>query len=83
MIRTQIQLTEEQVGRVKEAAILRKVSMAEIIREAVDYWLVTAAPMSKEERFRKSMEAIGRFNSGLTDISVNHDYYLNEGGVTW
>ena len=51
MIRTQIQLTEEQVGRVKEAAMLRKVSMAEIIREAVDYWLSLRRPCPKKNDF--------------------------------
>jgi predicted DNA-binding protein len=36
MIRTQIQLTEEQAARLKAVAARRGISMAEVIRQAVD-----------------------------------------------
>ena len=83
MIRTQIQLTENQSDRIKNIATQEQVSMAEIIRRAVDHWLETAAPMSREERWQRSMAVIGKYSSGLTDLSENHDEYLAEGYGTW
>jgi len=36
MVRTQVQLTEEQAKKVKKIAASRGVSMAEVIRDAVE-----------------------------------------------
>ncbi len=83
MIRTQIQLRDEQVVRIKEIANQEQVSMAEVIRQAVDHWLETAAPMSRKERWQRSMAVIGKYSSGLADLSENHDEYLAEGDGTW
>jgi metal-responsive CopG/Arc/MetJ family transcriptional regulator len=82
MIRTQIQLTEEQSRRVKAVAERENVSMAEIIRRAVDAWLATHGEMSMEEKHRRALAVVtemrGRFRSGHSDISVNHDAHLAE-----
>lgn len=82
MIRTQIQLTEEQSRRVKEAAEREDVSIAEIIRRAVDAWLATHGELSMEEKRQRALAVVtemrGRFRSGHSDISVNHDAYLTE-----
>ena len=32
----------------------------------------------RKDRWARSMEVIGKFSSGLTDVSVNHDKYLAE-----
>ncbi len=77
MIRTQIQLTEEQARRVQQLAADRGVSMAQIIREAVEQYTAEGT-VSREERVRRAMEAAGRFRSGLRDLSVEHDKYLAE-----
>jgi hypothetical protein len=82
MIRTQIQLTEEQSRRVKAIAEREEISMAEVIRRAVDAWLVVHGEMSMEEKRRRALAVVtemkGRFHSGHSDISVNHDAYLAE-----
>ncbi|MCB0114701.1 MAG: ribbon-helix-helix domain-containing protein [Caldilineaceae bacterium] len=83
MVRTQVQLTEEQSERLREIAEQENVSMAELVRRAVDHWLTVAAPMSVEERKRRSLAAIGKYHSGLPDFAVNHDKYLNEGTGAW
>jgi predicted DNA-binding protein len=83
MIRTQIQLTEEQSERLKAIAEQENVSMAELIRRAIDHWLTVAAPMSVAERRRRSLAVIGMYHSGIPDLAVNHDKYLNEGTGTW
>lgn len=78
MIRTQIQLTEEQAGELKELAGKQNVSMAELIRQAVDYWLQTIKPVSQIEQRRRAWAIVGQFRSGKSDISKQHHEYLAE-----
>ena len=77
MIRTQIQLTEEQANRVKRIAAERQTSMAEVIRDSIDRMLATPeVAVPREERVRRARAAAGRFRSGCTDISAQHDRHL-------
>ncbi|MDR7522812.1 MAG: CopG family transcriptional regulator [Armatimonadota bacterium] len=76
MKRTQVQLTEGQMRRLRELAAERGVSMAELIREAVDVLVRSAGDIPWEERRRRAIQAVGRFASGHRDISVKHDEYL-------
>ena len=78
MIRTQIQLTEEQAGALKELAARRNESMAELIRQAIALLLQSSYEISREERIAKAREIAGRFVSEQTDLSENHDAYLFE-----
>jgi len=78
LVRTQIQLDERQAERLKTVAASRGLSMAEWIRRAVDSALLTDCLPDKEEQRRRAIAASGRFNSGVTDISVEHDKYLAE-----
>ena len=73
MIRTQVQLVPEQAGALKRAAADRGVSMAEIVREAIDRFLVAGSP---EPRRRRAVEAVGGFRSGYRNISADHDQHL-------
>jgi len=52
--------------------------MAELIRQALDDWLHSASAVDREERKRRAVAAVGRFNSGVSDLSENHDRYLAE-----
>ncbi|NOR83394.1 MAG: ribbon-helix-helix protein, CopG family [Ardenticatenales bacterium] len=78
MIRTQIQLTEEQAKAIKTLAMKRNTSVAELIRRSVDELLQKAVGADLAERRRRALAAAGRFHSGKTDISRNHDDYLAE-----
>ncbi len=82
MIRTQIQLTEEQARRIKEVAEREELSMAEVIRRAVDYWLTRYGDLNMEERRRRALSVVremdGMFSSGYTDLAANHDAHLAE-----
>ncbi|MFA5807202.1 MAG: ribbon-helix-helix protein, CopG family [bacterium] len=79
MVRTQIQLTERQARELKRIAAKEHVSMAEIIRRAVDAKIrAGAAEVPWEERVRRAMAAMGKFRSGLKDVSKRHDHYLAE-----
>ena len=78
MIRTQIQLTDEQYNSLREHARDRGVSMAEIIREGVQLYLRQSNFASMEVRKRRALEVCGKFRSGLGDLAEEHDRYLDE-----
>ena len=78
MIRTQIQLTEEQYRALRELARDTSVSMAEIIRESVELYLRQSNLQSIEEKRRRALEVGGQFGSGLGDLAEQHDRYLDE-----
>jgi predicted DNA-binding ribbon-helix-helix protein len=78
MVRTQIQLTEEQSQHVKEIAERENISMSEVIRRVVDDWLLTHRSIPPEERKERALSVIGRFRSGCGDLAENHDAYLAE-----
>jgi len=78
MVRTQIQLTEEQVKALKRIALSRHLSIAELIRQAVDTVIRTNTTVDIEERRKRAVDIAGRFSSGKRDISRKHDTYLVE-----
>ena len=75
MIRTQVQLSEQQAEKLKRIATRRGVSMAEVIREAVDRLPDRDDPA---ERWARARSVLGTFHDveGRTDVSVRHDEYL-------
>lgn len=78
MVRTQIQLTEEQARKVKKIAASRGVAMAEVIRDAVEGAIRSNAGTVSEERRTHAFEIVGKFRSGKKDVSKKHDAYLAE-----
>ncbi len=75
MIRTQIQMEEDQMNWLRVESRERGVSVSQLIREGV------ALFRAQEERFpedkkKKALAAIGRFSSGVSDVSERHDDYL-------
>jgi len=78
MVRTQIQLTEEQAKAVKKIASAQGVSVAELIRRAVDHIVNSSTTADTEERKRRALDIVGKFRSGKKDVSKEHDAYLAE-----
>jgi hypothetical protein len=76
MIRTQIQLTENQVQALKKIAASRRVSVAKLIRQAVDSMIKSSPLVDPEERYKRAMDIVGKFHSGKHDVSEKHDTYL-------
>jgi len=76
MIRTQVQLTEEQAQVLKNLASMRQVSVAQLIRQSVDALIRSSREIDAKERRRRAIAAAGRFHSGASDISTKHDEYL-------
>ena len=79
MVRTQIQLEEEQARRLKLLAQQLGVSMAEVIRRYVDRGLQEETP-SRAELYARAASVIGRFPDleGRTDLASEHDRYLED-----
>lgn len=78
MIRTQIQFTQEQWKALKKIAAYRHVSISEIVRESVDQVIRSPENQEIDEYQRLCVEIVGKYQSGLSDISANHDKYLSE-----
>jgi hypothetical protein len=76
MIRTQIQLTETQVQTLKRIASSQRVSVARLIREAVDTMIKSGPLIDSEESYKRAMDIVGKFRSGKHDVSKKHDDYL-------
>lgn len=78
MVRTQVQLTPKQLKILRSRARRLNVSVAELVRRAVDAYVAAEIAPSFEERRRRAIEAAGRFGSGKTDVAKRHDDYLAE-----
>lgn len=75
MIRTQIQLEEEQYRRLQQIARQEGISMAELVRRGVDLALLQ---LERSTRWRRAQALVGRYASGKRDVSRKHDKYLAE-----
>lgn len=79
MLRTQVQLTEEQDRMLGELGRERRVSKAELVRRAVDLLLAgEALGRGDGEQRRRALDAAGRFRSGGHDAARGHDAALAE-----
>ena len=78
MVRTQIQLTEEQARAIKKMAASRHVSGAELIRRAIDVMIKSGPAADPEERRKRAIDIAGKFSSGKSDVSKKHDKYLTD-----
>ncbi len=78
MERTQISLEPEQAERLRRIARERGVSMAHLIREAVDAAYGADAPGSREALWARAWTAVECGRSGLGDVAEDHDLYLDE-----
>jgi len=75
MIRVQVQLTEQQAAKVRRLADDRGVSVAALVRDAVDELTETS---EQEARWERALATVGKYRSGLGDVSERHDDYLAE-----
>ncbi len=82
VIRTQIQLTEEQMAGLRRVAAGRGVSIAALIREAVGRALDDDG---RERDWELALSVVGRYRDrhGATDVSSNLDEYAAEAFEHW
>jgi hypothetical protein len=76
MVRTQVQLTEEQVKALRRISSSTGQSVADLVRQGVDRFLATQSIASRQERIERAMRVAGKFSSGKPDGSTRHDDYL-------
>jgi hypothetical protein len=70
MIRMQVQLTEAQAAALRELSRRTGVSVAALVRDAVDSSL---EQRSGSGRWDRALAAVGAFESGSADVSEHHD----------
>lgn len=75
MIRTQVSLTEEQMRRLRREARRRHVSMAAVIRDAVDR-AVPDEDRLRHDRIEALLSAAGSAASGTGTVAREHDEVL-------
>ena len=82
MPRTVISLSDEQAHRLRRAAHTRGVSMAAIIRDAIDE--IPDPPLTDRELLiRRALEVVGKYRSDGSNVAVEHDAYLAEALLDW
>lgn len=79
MVRTQIQLTDQQARRLRAQARDRGLSLAEVIRRCVDKGLAEDMP-DRAALYDRAARVVGRFRDlrGVRNVSSKHDRYLDE-----
>jgi hypothetical protein len=79
VIRVQIQFTADELAALRAEAGQRHISVSAVVREAVDERMSRPRPQpapTREELIERSLAAMGRFHSGLGDVSARHDEYF-------
>jgi hypothetical protein len=78
MVRTQIQLSEDQSRILKNMSLERGMSVAALIRQSVDNFIRSVNEPTLDEKYERALSLAGKYESDVTDLGVNHDKYLAE-----
>lgn len=75
MVRTQVQLDEEQYAKLKSLAAARSESISQVVRDAVERLL---SESEGRENWRRLRLVVGKFRDqdDATDVASRHDDYL-------
>lgn len=74
----QIELTEEQSKTLEKLASDRGQSVSGLIVESITVLLDKEPASAQKDLKQQALELSGRFRSGLSDLSIHHDRYLEE-----
>ena len=78
MVKTQVQLPEDDLTELRKIAAEEGVSVSELVRRGVKQVLGGKRKPSREELWERASRVVGRYHSGCTDIGRRHDDYLAE-----
>lgn len=79
MVRTQVQLTEDQHRRLRRWAQTLGISLAEAVRRCVAEHLAAHEVVpSREDRIRAALALAGKYSDPDPNVAVEHDRYLAE-----
>lgn len=73
MIRRQVQLTDKQDAALRRLARRRRVSVAAVVREAVD-----RISRDDDAAWRRAFAVVGKYRSSGGNVAEEHDRYLAE-----
>jgi len=76
MVKTQVQLPEEDLASLRRLAAEEGVSVSELVRRGVKQVLDSRFRPSRDEVWDRALAAFGMFRSDASDVSVRHDDYL-------
>jgi hypothetical protein len=78
MLRVQVQLTPAQHRRLRHRAKRLGVSVAEVVRQAVDAELDAKEPDSHHDAVRKALAVCGKYadRQGPANVAAHHDAIL-------
>ncbi len=76
MHRTQIQLTENQMKLLRKVSRQQKQSIAEVIRNLLEQYLVKPIDAERKKRMERIKALAGVAHSKVTDLARQHDKYL-------
>lgn len=84
MVRTQVQLTEEQLEKLRRISAENGKSVAELVRLGVELYLSAQQKPDIRVLRERARLAAGRFSSGAPcNVSENVDEYLDEAFRDW
>ena len=76
MVRTQVQLTEDQLDTLRQLSATTGRSIADLVRQGVEYYLSTQQHGGREQQIERARRVAGKFSSGSSDGSSQHDRHL-------
>ncbi|HEY8169060.1 MAG TPA: CopG family transcriptional regulator [Candidatus Limnocylindrales bacterium] len=82
MQRTVISLTDEQASRLRRTAEARGISMAAVIRDAIDA-IPDTALTDRQILVQRALSVIGKYRGDGTGVAENHDDHLAEAFLDW
>ena len=77
MIRTQIQITNEQARALKQMSAREGKSVAELIRISVDALIRSGGIKDQDQLRQRAILAAGKLN-GPENLAAKHDHFLAE-----
>ncbi len=83
MVKTQVQLPEEDLAELRRMAAEEGVSVSELVRRGVKQVLEAKGKPSREELWERAMKVVGKYRSGKSDVAQRHDDYLAEAYGEW
>lgn len=78
MVRTQVQLAEEQLRELRRMAAEEGISLSELVRRGMAEMIRAKRRPGRQELMRRALEVAGKYRSGKHDIARRHDDYLAE-----
>lgn len=83
MVRTQVQLSEDDLAELRRLAAEEGVSVSALVRRGVRQILDGKRRPSRDELWARARAVAGKYRSGKTDVAQRHDDYLTEAYGEW